>query len=172
MANNKLKIFDLSLIALFAAILFAQEQILTNIPGVQLSIFLIILFSKTLGLTKTVIIVIIYVLLDNFYMNSFSLQYTPVMFVGWLLIPLTICTIFKKIESPLILGLLSIVYAFIYCWLYIIPNYFLLGIGPIEYLISDILFEIILAICSFLTVFWLYKPCSRLINLLLVKKNK
>ena len=48
MANNKLKIFDLALIALLAAILFAQEQILTNIPGVQLSIFLIILFSTSI----------------------------------------------------------------------------------------------------------------------------
>ena len=46
MGANRIRVFDLALIALFAAILFAQEQILTSIPGVQLSVFLIILFSK------------------------------------------------------------------------------------------------------------------------------
>ena len=112
--NYRIRVFDLALIAIFTAILFAQEQILTSLPGLQLSVFLMVLFSKTLGLTKTSIIIVLYVLLDSFYMNSFSLQYTPVMFCGWLLIPLSLTTIFKKVESPLILGLLGAIYSFIY----------------------------------------------------------
>ena len=167
--NKTISVKDIALIAVLASILFVQEQLLTSIPGVQLSIFLMVLYSKKLGFTKASIIIILYIILDCFYMNSFSLFYTPVMIVGWMLIPITLCTIFKKVESPIILGLLGIMYAFIYCWIYMIPNYFFFNIGPIAYLISDIIFEVILAVCSFITIVILYKPCSKLFNLLLSK---
>ena len=114
---------DITIIAVMTTILFVQEQLLASLPGIQLTVFLIILYSKKLGLAKSSIIIVLHVLLDNFYMSSFSLMYTPTMLVGWMLIPLTICTIFKKVESPIILAILGIVYAFIYCWLYVIPNY-------------------------------------------------
>ena len=146
------------------AILFVQEQLLVNVPGVQLTIFLIVLYSKKLGLIRSLIIVIIYALLDNLYMNSFSLLFTPFMLIGWLIIPLTVCTIFRKVESSLVLGCLGILYSFLYSWLFIIPNFIFLNIGPLEYLVSDILFEVILAVCSFLSLFWLYKPCSKIID--------
>ena len=99
-------------------------------------------------------------------MKSFSLFYTPAMLVGWLIIPITICSIFKKVESSFCLGVLGVLYAFIYCWLFIIPNYFILNIGPIEYLISDFLFEIILAISSFVSIYWLYNPCGKVLDFL------
>ena len=60
----------------------------------------------------------------------------------------------------------DVLYAFIYCWLFIIPNYFILKIGPIEYLISDFLFEIILAISSFVSIYWLYNPCGKVLDFL------
>ena len=163
---------EIAIISAMTTILIVQEQLLSVLPGIQLTVFLMILYSKKFGLTKSVIIIIVHVLMDNLLMQSFSLMYTPTMLIGWLIIPLTLCTIFKKVESPLFLGILGIVYSFIYSWLYIIPNYFLHNIGPIEYIISDILFEVVLAICSFLTIFWLYKPCQRLINSLLNKSNK
>ena len=113
---------DITLISIFTTILFVQEQLLSSLPGVQLTVFLIILFSKKIGLVRTSLIIILHVILDNIYMASFSLMYTPAMLVGWLIIPLTICTIFKKVESPIILAILGILYSFIYCWLYIIPG--------------------------------------------------
>ena len=169
MDGNKLlkSVKDITLISIMTTILFVQEQLLTSIPGVQLTVFLIVLFSKKLGLIRSMLIIILHVLLDNFYMSSFSLMYTPTMLVGWLLIPLTICTIFKKVESPILLALLGALYSFIYCWLYIIPNYLILNINPIAYLISDFIFEIILAVCSFVSIFLLYKPLSRLLDNLL-----
>ena len=165
--KNKISVFDIALVAILAAIIFVLEQLLSNIPGVQLTIFLIVLFSKKLGTIKTCIIIIIHVLLDNFAMSSFSLIYTPAMLIGWLIIPLTLNTIFKCVANPILLGLLGALYAFIYSWCFIIPSYLINGIKPIDYLISDFIFEIILAICSFLSIFWLYKPCDKLFNLLL-----
>ena len=162
----KFRVYDIALIASLTAVIFVQEQLLSNIPGVQLTVFLIILFSKKLGFLRSSLIVIVHIILDNIYMNSFSLFYTPAMLVGWLLIPVTICSIFKNVESSFSLGLLGVIYSFIYSWLFIIPNYFILNIKPLEYLVSDFLFEVILAVSSFLAIFWLYKPCSKVLDLL------
>ena len=130
---------DITIIAVMTTILCVQEQLLASLPGIQLTVFLIILYSKKLGLAKSSIIIVLHVLLDNLYMSSFSLMYTPTMLIGWLIIPFSLCTIFKKVESPIILGLLGVLYSFVYCWLFIIPNYYLLNIGPIAYLLSDLL---------------------------------
>ena len=157
---------DIAIIAIMTTILFVQEQLLSSLPGIQLSVFLIVLYSKKFGLAKTSLIVFLHVMLDNFYMSSFSLMYTPTMLIGWLIIPLTLCTIFKKIESPIWLGVLGIIYAFIYSWLFIVPNYLIMHIGPIVYIASDIIFEIILAICSFLSILFLYRPCSKVLDIM------
>ena len=157
---------DITLIAVMTTILFVQEQILTSLPGIQLTVFLMVLYAKKFGLGKSIIIIIIHVLLDNFIMSSFSLMYTPTMLIGWLIIPLTLCTIFKKVDSPIILAILGAIYSFIYCWLNIIPNYLILHIDPIAYFISDIIFEVVLAVCSFSTILLLYKPCSKIIDLM------
>ena len=157
---------DITIIAVMTTILFVQEQLLASLPGIQLTVFLIVLFSKKLGLAKTSIIIVLHVLLDNFYMSSFSLMFTPTMLIGWLIIPLSLCTIFKKVESPILLALLGVLYSFIYCWLYIIPSYFLISIDPITYLISDIAFEITLAVVSFVSILFLYRPCSNIFELL------
>ena len=167
MVKSKFKIYDLVIISALTAILFVQEQLLSGIPGVQLSVFLIVLFSKKLGLIKSSIIVIIHVLLDNFYMSTFSLLYTPAMFIGWIIIPITLNTIFKKVESPIFLALLGAMFAFIYCWMYILPNYLIHQIDPLLYLASDIIFEIIFAVASFISILLLYKPCSKLMSLLI-----
>ena len=160
--SNKIK--EISLLGILATILFVQEQALTFLPNVQLTVFLFILFSKKLGLSKTLIILTLYVILDNLVLGSFSIIFTPFMFIGWAVIPLTLCTIFRKIDSPIILALLSIVYAFIYSWIYFIPNMIVYKHTLIAFLTSDILFEIVLAASSFISVLWLYSPLSKLFD--------
>ncbi len=160
--NNKIK--EISLIGILAAILFVQEQALTFLPNIQLTIFLLILFSKKLGLLKTLTIILIHVLLDNLIIGSISLVFTPFMYIGWALIPLTLCTIFKKVNEPIWLALLSILYACLYSWIYIIPNMIVYEYSVIAYLSGDIVFEVILAVSSFISVLWLYKPLSNLLD--------
>ena len=72
--------------------------------------------------------------------------------------------IFKKIENNIILALLSMIYAFLYSWIYIIPNTIVYEYSILYYLSADILFEIILAVSSFISVLWLYKPLSNLFD--------
>jgi len=162
--QNKIKmtVLDMALIAMFSAILFIQEEALTFIPNVQLTVFLLVLYSKRLGFVKTSIIVIIHVFLDNLVMSSFSLVWTPAMFVGWLLIPLVICTIFRKVENFIVLAIAGAILSFTYCWCYILPNYLVMHINPLKYLAGDILFECILALSSFLSILFLYIPCKKI----------
>ena len=75
------RIKDITIIAIFAAILFVQEQLLTFLPNVQLTVFLIVLYSKVFGLSKTLIIILIHTILDNILMSSFSLYYFPFMLI-------------------------------------------------------------------------------------------
>ena len=162
--QNKIKmtVLDMALIAMFAAILFIQEEALTFIPNVQLTVFLLVLYSKRLGFIKTVIIIVIHVFLDNLVMSSFSIIWTPAMFIGWLLIPIVICTVFRKVENFIILAIAGAILSFTYCWCFVVPNYLVMHINPLKYLASDIIFELILAASSFVSILFLYIPCKQI----------
>ena len=164
MAGNKfvLTVKDMALIAMFATILFIQEEALTFIPNVQLTVFLLVLYSKRLGFIRTSIIIIIHVILDNLVMGSFIIVWTPSMFVGWMLIPIVICTVFRKIDNFIVLAFAGALLSFTYCWCFIVPNYFVLHIKPIVYFKSDIVFECILAASSFISILFLYIPCREI----------
>lgn len=164
------KIKEIVIIAIFSAILFVQEQALTFLPNIQLTVFLLVLYSKVFGFKKTSIMILIHVLLDSIIMGSLNFFYFPFMLVGWIIIPIIICTLFKKIDNNIILALMGIAFSFFYSWMFVIPEYLFKGINPIVYLSSDILWELVLALSSFLSILWLYKPCSKLLNKLLEKE--
>lgn len=168
MAGSKRKInftaLDITVIGMLAAILFIQEELLSFIPNVQLTVFLLVLYSKKLGFVRTSIIVAIHVFLDNLVMGSFSPMYTPAMFVGWLLTPVIICIFFKKTENPMILGLAAILCSLLYSWCFVIAAYLVYGLDPLVYLAADVVFELILAGCGFITTLLLYKPCAKVFD--------
>jgi len=159
-----LSIKDITVIALLTAILFVQEELLTFIPNVQLTVFLLVLYSKKLGFFRTSIIVVIHVILDNLIIGSFSLIYTPAMFIGWELIPVIICTVFKKTESNVVLAFAGILSSLLYSWVFILPACILYKMSFVAYMIGDVLFEIILALSSFVSILLLYKPLSKVFD--------
>ena len=61
---------DIAVIAILAVVLFIQEEVLTFLPNVQLTVFLIVLYTKKLGFKKTTIIILIHVILDNLVMGA------------------------------------------------------------------------------------------------------
>lgn len=161
---------DITLIALLTVILFLQEQILSFIPNVQLTVFFFVLYSKKLDFVKTILIGIIYVILDNI-IGGFNLLFLPFMLLGWLIIPMLINTIFKKVESNIYLALLGILFSLIYSWINIIPGFIMFNMDFITYLKGDLIWEITLASSSFLTILLLYNPCSNLFDRYLTKKG-
>ena len=167
-----LSIKDIVVIATCISIVFVQEQLLSILPNIQLTILLLVLYSKKLGLIKTVIIVIIHSFLDCLVTGSLNLYYFPFMLIGWLLIPIIINLFFKKTESVIILSIMGLVFALLYSWVYIIPNVLIpneaiSNVGLVNYLAADILFEILLAASSFLSILWLYNPCSKVFDKIL-----
>jgi len=156
-----LRVKDITLIAILTAILFAQEQILSFLPNIQLTVLLIVLYSKVLGLKKTIIIVTIHTFLDNLLMG-FNIFYFPFMLIGWLIIPISLNTIFKRVNNTILLAFLGILFSFLYSWLFVFANVILLQVGFWQYLIADLYFEILLAASSFFTILWLYDPLYKL----------
>ena len=91
------------------------------------------------------------------------------MYIGWIIIPIFLNTVFKHINESLKLAILGVLFSFIYCWIYLIPNAFILNINIKAYLIADVYFEIVLAATSFVTILWLYNPAYRILKKLIDK---
>lgn len=168
---KKINVKDICIIAVSTAIIFVLEQLLSFLPNIQLTVFLIVLFSKKLKFLKTIIIVIIHTALDNLIMGSFNIIFFPFMLLGWLIIPIMLSTVFRKINSPLCLALLGMLFSFVYCFIMLIPNIIILKVDFLPYFIADIPFELLLALSSFISILWLYKPCSKLFDVVLAEKE-
>ncbi len=158
------RVKDITIIAILAAILFVQEQALSFLPNIQLTVFLLVLYSKVLKLWKVLLVIFIHVLLDNLFMGSISIYYFPFMLLGWSTVPIVINIFFKNNENPIILAIVGFGCSFIYCWMFAIPQVLFTETNLMTYLVADVLFEIILAISSFLTILWLFKPCYNIMK--------
>ena len=164
MKNRKLNTYDIVLTGILTAILFVQEEALTFIPNVQLTVFLIVLYSKTVGYFRTSIIVFIHVLLDNLVMGSMNVVTFVPMLIGWELIPTIICTLGRKVEKPVFLALFSIPIVLIYDFIFALFNYWILDIDLITWYTGGIIFDIVLIMSSFLSILWLYTPLKKVID--------
>ena len=70
-----MKVKDVALLGILNAILYLVDQVLSFVPFLQLSMLLIILFSRKMGTLKTSIIVIIYVLFVISHLMNFLALY-------------------------------------------------------------------------------------------------
>ena len=113
---------------------------------------------------NTLIIVVIHVLLDNLVRGSLNPIYMLTMMIGWGLVPVLLSTVFKKINDSLSLAFCGIIFALIYSWLFVLVNTILFQMNFWTYLKADIIFEVALAASSFLSILWLYQPCSRVFD--------
>lgn len=157
-----MNIKKLCYIVVLTTILFVQEQVLTFIPSVQFTFFLIILYGAIIGLGYGSIIVVIHVLLDNLYMSSFTIFTIGPMLIGYEITLL--CGYLLKNKSEWIIALASALCAIIYAALFIPVNIIVYNIDPIAYIIADIPFDVVLVCCNVFCVILLYKPMYKLLN--------
>ncbi len=163
------QIFEIVLMAICTAVLTILELSLSFLPNIQLTFLLIMVYSRVFKTKNALIIIFLHVMIDNLVMGSFNIFFVLVMLIGQSIIPITLNTIFIKVNKPLSLAILSVLYAFIYSWLFIVPSVLILHIDAKAYLLADLPFEGLLACSSFLSVLWLYKPLINIINSFLVK---
>ena len=158
-----MKTKDLVFISIFTAIIFVLEQVLSFVPFFQLTIFLLLICSKKLGLIKTLIVIIVHVLLDNL-IGGFNIFYVIFMILGYSIIPLVINLIFKKENNIILLSLIGAVSSLIYCWILIIPGCIVFNMTFQEYIIGDFVFELSMVLSSFVSTLVLYKPLEKIID--------
>ena len=166
---------NLVLMALLAAILMLQKELMSFLPNISLTLFLMLLYAKCLGFGRTAIIITVYLLLDSVLWGSLNPIFTTAQWVGWMLGPLLYCTAFKKTENNIVLACAAALAGFLYCWVMIVPTALIYTnqIGSIgAYLLVDIPWELVLAISGFLPTLLLYEPLSLLMRKLLKRMRE
>ena len=146
-------------------ILFVQEELLTVVPSVQLTFFLIILYGATVGIGYGSIVVVAHVLMDNLFMGSF---------VVWTIVPMIVAYeitlifgyLLRKKNEFIIAGA-GVIAGLIYAALFIPIGVFVYEQKFVPYIIADIPFTLVLVTCNFITIAFLYKPMYKLLNRLL-----
>jgi hypothetical protein len=160
----KKSIFDLSIIAIFTGIIFSVEQVLAFIPNIQLTVFLMILYTRVLGFKKTLFIAVLHTLMDNIYNGTLMVHMVIPMMMGWSLIPILLSTIFKKFESAISLASFAFLFGFIYGIIFIPFASYTFGYPIWLYFLNDLPFEFMMAISGALSVGVLYQPIYIILN--------
>ena len=168
-------VLDIVLMALLAAILMLQKELMSFLPNISLTVFLILLYAKCLGFGRTAVIVTVYLLLDSVLWASLNPIFTTAQWIGWMLGPLLYCTAFKKTENNIVLACAAALAALLYCWVMIVPTA-LIYTNQMEslgaYILVDIPWELVLAISGFVPTLLLYEPLSKLMRKLLARMRQ
>lgn len=157
---------SIALAAILLALLIVQEELLTGIPQVQLTVPLIILYAFLFPNEILLPLIAGYVLIDNLYMGSISLMYTPAMFIAWILLAVVARKLRNKPDY--IQVIIAVVFGFVYGWIFIPFSMMVLGINQFwPYLLADIPAEFAMAFSDLVTMIIVYIPAKSAITLYL-----
>ncbi|HAX03622.1 MAG: hypothetical protein A2Y45_09115 [Tenericutes bacterium GWC2_34_14] len=166
MSITQKAIKDVALIAICSAILFVQQLALSVLPNIQFSTLLVVLYAKVLGFRRTSLIITIHVITYNVLspFGSVIPTYLPFMYAAWMLIPIFLSTVFKKVDSAFGLAVIGFFFGFVYGWMFIPAAVFLTDAPFLAYLVMDIPFEIMMALSNFITIYWLFEPLKKVLS--------
>lgn len=163
-AKTNKTIRQITLAAMLVTILYVQELILSGLPGVQLTVVLIMVYGAALPLGMSLSIVSAYVFLDNLLYGSFSILYTPGMLVAWI----TLLLVSKALANKKFVWTLAFatLFGLIYGWFYVPGKFIEQGIFDLwAYLVADLIpFGIILIVNNFITVLLMYRHLRKLLE--------
>ncbi len=151
---------DVVLVSICASVLFVQQLALAFLPNIQFTVMLVILYTRMLGFKKTALIILVHVIAVNLFspMGPTLPVFFPAMLIAWMIIPVTLQTIFRRMHGTLSLSIYAFFFGFVYGWVFI-PFAIFLTDAPFQaYLLTDLPFEIVMGVSGFLTTFWLYEP--------------
>ncbi len=157
--------------AMLLTVLVVQEQLLVLLPNIQLTTVLLMVYAAILPGSLLGVLVVSYVFLDNLLMGSFNLLYTLPMLFAWLFFVFVARLIRNK--SMFVILLFALVFGFVYGWFYIPSMMIERGISIFwPYLLSDLPFEIVLALNNYFTVLLLYPILTGLLRPLMSESNR
>ncbi len=154
---------DITIAAMLLTVLFVQEELLTFLPNIQLTVLFIAVYAAVLPPTLLLPIVIGHVILDNLYMGSFNVLYTPAMLAAWLT---WTAAAYALRRSPLWLkAVASTVFGFVHGWFYALAVSFQFGFQIFwPYLASGISFDVMMAASGLISVIILFPPLRLLLE--------
>ena len=162
MSKRYTSVGELCFLALMAAVLFVQETLLSSLPNIQLTVLLLMVYAATVGLSRSILIMTVHVLLDNLLWGSMSpTQFIP-MWLGWFLVLLIGYLLRKRSLALIVVG--AVVGSILYCLSFAAFQCLFLRLDLVKYLIADALFEVLLCCSSAVTVTFLYRPAETLIK--------
>lgn len=157
--NNHIK--ELLIIALSTTILVVQELAFSFLPNIQLTTFLMLVYTKVYGFKKTTLIVFVYIFIDNLLFGSLMmLNIVLPMIIAWMLIVSSFSLILRVTDKLLIYVVFAYIYGHIYGLVYVPFQAWILEVDMVVYLIADIPWEIVMGISNAVAVLWLYEPLS------------
>ncbi|MBU1145755.1 MAG: hypothetical protein KJ971_07910 [Firmicutes bacterium] len=159
---RKHTIRNITLSAMLLAVLIVQEELLIFLPNIQFTVVLLMVYAAILPYSMLISLTVGYVIIDSLIMGSFNMLYVVPMLIGWILLVL----VSKKLQHQKIwiLIMVSFIFGFVYGWLFIPSKFLEIGIDRLwPYFISDLPFEIMMAISNIVTVILLYVPLKKLL---------
>lgn len=158
---------DLTILSSLTTILVVQNILLSNIAYVQLTFLLIFIYAKIFGIKKTAIIMCLFVLISNLILGFVIPIQLVIMYLGYMVGPVLINTIFKKVNNIVYIALICLISSIIYIllldfsWWLIYPSNIN---GLLVMLTQGFLFAIPVFISSFISVLILFKPLVNVIK--------
>jgi hypothetical protein len=80
----------ITLMSMLLAILFVQQLAFYNFIGLQLTFLLLFVYSRTLKIKETTIIIFLHVLLNTFIFSGTMFVLAPFMLMGYIIIPFSL----------------------------------------------------------------------------------
>ena len=149
-------------IALLSAILVISKEIIAFLPNIELVSFLLILFSINLKLKESLLISIVFCLIE------IVLYGTGPWSIGYLIIwpSLIIVTYLlrNKLNTEFKLAFYSMFFGFIFGFLFAIP-YFIISLNlGLSFWLKGTVFDVVHGLGNFIIMLILYKPINSLIS--------
>lgn len=162
----RLSVFEITLIALFSALLVAVQVGLAVLPNVELVSILIIVFTMILQ-KKIAYVIAVFVLAEG-VIYGFGTWWFCYLYV-WLILAV-IAYIFRKQREPLFWALVSGAYGLLFGTLCSFVYLFVLGpAGMLSWIISGLIFDVVHGVSNFAIALILFKPLISVTDILMKK---
>ncbi len=159
---------DIAVLSLMTALMIVAKVALASLPNIELTSFLIIMFTLCFG-KKAAFVIPVYVLLENLIFG-FNVMWSIAYMYIWYL-PFLLALSVRKHKNALSLSIMSGFFGLFFGFLCSFPLLFIsfggYGVGisaMIAYWIAGIPFDIIHAVGNFTIMLTLYKPTSRILE--------
>ncbi len=162
MSKRTVNVRELCFLALMAAVLFVQETLLSSLPNIQLTVMLLMVYAATVGISKAALVMTVHVLLDNLLWGSMSPTNLFPMWFGWFSVLVIGFLLRNRSLGWLVSG--AVLGSVLYILIYAVVQCRVFRLDLATYLVTGLLFEILLCCSSAITVAFLYQPAEKLLK--------